>query len=56
MGYILKEQLVADQEEIIRKKKPVAKFVPKQPISGKINLTWEHLELDSFDARTEAIK
>lgn len=43
MGYILKEQLVPDQEETIPKKKPVAEFVPKQPISGKVNLTWEHV-------------
>lgn len=43
MGYIRKEQLVADQEETIPQKKPVAEFVPKQPVSGKVNLTWEHV-------------
>ncbi|MBP1157108.1 MULTISPECIES: glycosyl hydrolase family 18 protein [unclassified Paenibacillus] len=43
MGYILKEHLIPDQEEMIPKKKLKAKFVPKQQISGKINLTWEHV-------------
>lgn len=43
MGYVLKEQMIPDMEEVIPKKKPEAQFVPKKPIAGKINVTWEHV-------------
>ncbi len=43
MGYVRKDQLVADREEVIPRKEPEPPFVAKKPISGKINMTWEQV-------------
>lgn len=42
-GYVRKEQLAADREETVPAKAPEPAFMPKQPITGKINVTWEHV-------------
>lgn len=43
MGYVRKDQLVASRDETIPKQESKPAFVPKQPITGKINMTWEQV-------------
>ncbi|TVY01062.1 glycosyl hydrolase family 18 protein [Paenibacillus cremeus] len=43
LGYVLKSQLMQDHQETIPKQGPRPPFVPKQPVTGKINMTWEQI-------------
>ncbi|CAG7646032.1 glycosyl hydrolase family 18 protein [Paenibacillus allorhizosphaerae] len=43
MGYVRKDHLETSREEIIPKQAPQPEFVPKQPVAGKINMTWEQV-------------
>ncbi|WP_159885240.1 glycosyl hydrolase family 18 protein [Paenibacillus puerhi] len=42
-GYVRKSDAVFDREEKIPAKAEEKDFQPKRPITGKINLTWEHV-------------
>jgi spore germination protein YaaH len=43
MGYVRKEHLQADRQEMLPKPGQQPSFVPAKPIAGKINLTWEQV-------------
>ncbi|MCZ8517787.1 glycosyl hydrolase family 18 protein [Paenibacillus filicis] len=43
MGYVKKDQLTPDQDEVIPKEEEPKSFVPWKPKRGKINVTWEQI-------------